>query len=116
MFNERGAVEGPLYLQSEAFSRQMVAIASENSLLLHIEDVEATPGILIDWLSRLQSRCAKFYVAFSGSRHGSDILSGPVRRVELSPLDRYEVRAVIDARFSPNRIPDDLYHLLHVYS
>ena len=117
IFSDPAIVDGPLYRESEAFTRQICAIAGEAPLVLHIDDLEATPGILVEWASRLRSRRPGFYVAFSGSRNATATnLPFPVRRIELSRLESREVRTVIDQRFKRNQLPDYLWGLLREYS
>src|SRR5258708_3472147 len=109
-------VEGPAFRESEAFTRSIIAIAGDSQLVVHVEDLEAAPGILVDWLLRLRNRMPGFYIAFSGSRHAVNPAGAPVQRIELSPLERHEVRSVMDARLSPNQLPDYVCDLLHEYS
>jgi tetratricopeptide (TPR) repeat protein len=112
-----GAVgqKGPAFAESDAFARSVQAIAGDSQLLVHVTDREAAPGILVDWLFRLRNRQPAIYVAFSGSPLGNAGLPDPFRRIEFSPLERREVRSMVDTRFSPNHLPDYLCDLLHQY-
>jgi tetratricopeptide (TPR) repeat protein len=109
--------EGPRFRESDAFARTVSTIAGDDRLVIHVEDFDSAPGVLVDWLVRLRNREPGIYVALSGSaKLANPVIQAPVRRVALSPLTSHGVRLAIDARFRPNDLPDEICDLLYRYS
>jgi tetratricopeptide (TPR) repeat protein len=114
------SIPGPERPPRECLSRLIRNLTQTHRLVLHVVDSAAITTPLREWLVDEARVNRNLILVFSCDTSDRNEAIAPrvagVIRFELKPLNKQELRAAIDQRFSPNSFPDWLYAALWEYS
>jgi tetratricopeptide (TPR) repeat protein len=114
------SIPGPERTPREGLSRLIRSLTRTHKLVLHVVDSAAITtslrGMLVDEARVNRNLILVFSCGASDRSEAIAPRVSEVIRFELKPLNKQELRAAIDQRFSPNTFPDWLYAALWDYS
>ncbi|GAB4560914.1 MAG: hypothetical protein Tsb0020_07990 [Haliangiales bacterium] len=119
LFEANDSVVGPTRDEREILASLVRAIAEDTHLLIHVPDTALLTDTLRRWLLDETTRSESITLALScrpdddTSRLVHTERYGDPLRIEFERLTCAELRELIDHRFQPNNIPDDLIEELH---
>ena len=116
LFGSAQGPDAPDFIASDSAGQVIRSLFAGDSLVFHLRNIDSVPAILIEWLFRWRNRGLDVYIAFSASKISKVALPIEPSRIELFPLNREELRAVIETRFFPNEFSKDIPELLYLYS
>jgi tetratricopeptide (TPR) repeat protein len=112
-------IPGPRRPSLEALGLLLGNLTREATVLLHVTDSSLLNSTLRNWLLLEARSNRRLLLAFSCQPGEEDEGVAPgaaTLRLELAPLERSELQAVIDDLYAPHRFPPELVAALEDYS